>query len=67
MGKPRSVSDWKILMVSGHAIATKRPTELVPGLEGELVALRESTAQMSVARMNSLIDYIQAWMANAEG
>ncbi|MEN3257523.1 recombination protein NinB [Sodalis endosymbiont of Spalangia cameroni] len=59
--KTRSKLDWKALFVSGHAIATGRPGEVVTGLEGEFCSIRESTAQMSVKRMNSLIDYAQAW------
>ncbi|MDD2156778.1 recombination protein NinB, partial [Glaesserella parasuis] len=31
------------------------------GLEGELVNIRESTAQMSVKRMASLIEYATSW------
>lgn len=59
--KPRSKLDWKALFVSGHAIATGRPGEVVTGLEGEFCSIRESTAQMGVGRMNSLIEYAQAW------
>lgn len=61
-GKRRSKDQWKRLLVSGHAIATKQEQELVTGLEGELVDLRESTAQMGVARSSSLIEYTQAFM-----
>lgn len=64
-GKPRNLDDWKMLMVSAHAAATRKDAEIVPGLEGELVALRESTASMTTSRLSSLIEYIQAWMANA--
>ncbi|MGG2141209.1 recombination protein NinB [Symbiopectobacterium sp. RP] len=59
--KPHSLLDWKALFVSGHAIATGRPGEVVTGLEGEFCSIRESTAQMGVKRMNSLIEYAQAW------
>ncbi|CAK8740730.1 hypothetical protein SODG_004207 [Sodalis praecaptivus] len=59
--KQRSMLDWKALFVSGHAIATGRPGEVVTGLEGEFCCIRESTAQMSVKRMNSLIEYAQSW------
>ncbi|CAK8739167.1 hypothetical protein SODG_002773 [Sodalis praecaptivus] len=59
--KQRSMLDWKALFVSGHAIATGRPGEVVTGLEGEFCSIRESTAQMGVKRMNSLIEYAQAW------
>ncbi|EBW4111970.1 recombination protein NinB, partial [Salmonella enterica subsp. enterica serovar Ago] len=31
------------------------------GLEGELVPIRESTAAMGIKRMNSLIEYSQAF------
>lgn len=61
MGKKRTPAQWKVLMVSGHAVATKDGAELVPGLEGEFVNLRESTAAMSIRRCASLITYIQAW------
>jgi hypothetical protein len=35
---------------------------MVPGIEGEFVNLRESTALMSVRRSTSLIEYTQAFM-----
>jgi hypothetical protein len=53
--------EWKVLLISAHAKATYGEFEFVHGLEGEPVALRESTAEMSVARMSSLIEYVQAW------
>ena len=62
-GKPRTAEQWKVLFVSGHAMATKEGTDMVPGLEGEFVNLRESTALMSKARSSSLIEYAQAYMA----
>jgi hypothetical protein len=62
-GKPRSMLEWKVLTVSGHAIATGIGADVVPGLEGELVNLRESTAKMTVSRLSSLVEYIKAWMA----
>ncbi|MCT8555935.1 recombination protein NinB [Glaesserella parasuis] len=52
---------WKVLLISAHAEATKEGSCLVTGLEGELVNIRESTAQMSVKRMASLIEYVQAY------
>jgi len=63
MGKPRTAAQWKVLLVSGHAAATKSDTEMVPGLEGEFVNLRESTALMSVKRSSSLIEYAQAYLS----
>ena len=60
-GKRRSLAQWKVLMVSGHAVATKEGAEMVPGVEGEFVNLRESTALMSVRRSASLITYTLAF------
>ena len=60
-GKRRSAKQWKVLLVSGHATATKEGSEVVPGLEGEFINLRESTAMMSKKRGASLIEYTQAF------
>lgn len=65
-GKPRTMPEWKVLMVSGHSVATGRPVDVVPGLEGELVNIRESTAAMTKSRLSSLVEYVQAWIANHE-
>jgi len=62
-GKPRTLQQWKVLLVSGHAVATKEGAEMVPGLEGEFVNLRESTAAMSKRRGASLIEYTLAFCA----
>ena len=62
-GKPRTLQQWKVLLVSGHAVATKEGAEMVPGLEGEFVNLRESTAAMSKRRSASLIEYVLAFCA----
>ncbi|WP_323053141.1 recombination protein NinB [Klebsiella pneumoniae] len=35
--------------------------EVVPGLEGEFCAIRESTAKMGIRRMTSLIEYSRAF------
>ena len=61
MGKRRTAAQWKVLLVSGHAVATQEGSELVLGLEGEFVNLRESTALMSIKRGASLITYTQAY------
>lgn len=63
MGKPRTAAQWKVLLVSGHAVATKEECELVPGLEGEFINIRESTALMTVRRGASLIEYAIAFCA----
>jgi hypothetical protein len=60
-GKRRDAAAWKVLLVSGHATATKEGAEMVPGLEGEFVNVRESTALMSVKRGSSLIEYAVAF------
>lgn len=60
-GKPRDAAVWKVLLISGHAAATGDGNEVVPGLEGEFVNIRESSARMSVARAKSLIDYVLAF------
>jgi hypothetical protein len=61
-GKHRTASEWKVLLVSGHSVATKEGADIVPGLEGEFVNIRESTARMSRARSASLIDYTTAFL-----
>jgi hypothetical protein len=63
-GKRRTADQWKVLLVSGHAVATKEGAEMVPGLEGEFVNVRESTALMSVKRAASLIEYTLAFCSN---
>ena len=60
-GKERTAAQWKVLLVSGHAIATSEGAEIVPGLENEFVNLRESTALMSKKRGASLIEYTLAF------
>ncbi|MGL4490888.1 MAG: recombination protein NinB [Rhizobiaceae bacterium] len=60
-GKKRNAQAWKVLLISAHATATKEGSEIVPGLEGEFVNLRESSALMSIKRGCSLIDYTQAY------
>ncbi len=61
MGKRRTPAEWKVLFISGHAVITKSGAELLPGLEGEFVNIRESSAKMGVRRMNSLIEYVMAF------
>jgi hypothetical protein len=63
MGKARTPQEWKILFVSGHAKATGAPSEIVAGLEGEWLNIRESTAAMGKKRMNSLIEYTEAYLS----
>jgi hypothetical protein len=65
-GKPRTAEQWKVLLVSGHSVASKQGAEMVPGLEGEFVNIRESTALMSSKRISSLIEYASAFLAMNE-
>ena len=60
-GKRRSVDEWKALIISGHSVASDNKGEVIPGLEGEFVAIRESSASMSVRRAASLIEYLMAF------
>lgn len=60
-GKRRRADEWKVLLVSGHTKATQGEVEFVPGLEGEFVNIRESTARMSPSRAASLITYAIAF------
>jgi hypothetical protein len=60
-GQKRNAEDWKVILVSGHTQATKGESELITGIEGEMVQLRESTARMSKERSSSLIEYVQAF------
>lgn len=61
MGKKRGVEFWKGLFVSGWQIATGQKPEIVPGLEGEFINIRESTATMGVKKLSDLIEYIIPW------
>ena len=61
-GRKMNEDQWKVLLVSGHSIATGHEADIVPGIENELVNLRESTAAMSSKRIASLIEYIKAFM-----
>lgn len=61
MGKKRTLQQWKILLISGHAIATENEAEVLPGIENEFVTFRESSAQMSKKRLASVIEYIHAY------
>lgn len=63
-GKKRDADAWKVLLVSAHTKATDGEVEIVPGLEGEFVNVRESTARMGVRRAASLIEYAIAFCAS---
>jgi hypothetical protein len=65
-GKRRKWDEWKVLLVSGHTKATRGEVEIVPGIEGEFINIRESTARMGVERATSLIEYALAFCAAHE-
>jgi hypothetical protein len=69
-GKPRTAADWKVILVSGHAVATGHYSadgfEVIQGIEGESINLRESTAAMEKPRASSLIEYAVAFCAMNE-
>lgn len=56
----RPVDELKFIFVVAHADATDTPVEVVTH-EGMRIALRESTARMSVSRSASLIEHITEW------
>ncbi|QHJ79594.1 MAG: hypothetical protein [Caudoviricetes sp.] len=62
-GKARTTEEWKVILISGHSIATGGQGEVIAGIEGELICIRESSASMSVSRMASLIEYVAAFGA----
>lgn len=63
LGRKLTAHQWKNLLISGHSVAIGLAADVIPGIEGEWVNVRESSAQMSVARMTSLIEYVHAWGA----
>ncbi len=69
-GRPRIAAEWKVILVSGHAVATgvygSEGFEVIEGIEGETINLRESTAAMEKPRASSLIEYAVAFCAMNE-
>lgn len=62
-GRRIKLGQWKVLFISAHATETGEESDVVQGLTGEFVNLRESTAEMSIPRMASLIEYVTCWAA----
>jgi hypothetical protein len=63
MGRTLSLAQWKVLLISAFTIESGEEADMVPGLTGEYVNLRESTALMSIRRIASLIEYVACWGA----
>ena len=59
-----TADQWKVLLISGYAVATGIGADIVKGIEDEVVNIRESSAAMGVRRMSSLLEYVQAFMAD---
>ena len=59
-GRNGTAEQWKLLFVSAHAVATREGSEIVPGIEGEFLNIRESTARMGVKRMASFLSSTSA-------
>lgn len=60
-GRKLTLEQWKTILISGHAKATGIGADLIFGIEGELVNIRESSANMGIKRMSSLIEYCVAY------
>lgn len=63
-GRTLADTQWKVLFISGFGIVTGYGSDVVPGLEGEMCNIRESSASMGVRRMAQLIEYVLAFGAN---
>lgn len=61
VGRKLSPYQWKVLFISGHAVATGYSADIVPGIEGEFANIRESSASMSKPRFSSLLEYVIAF------
>lgn len=63
-GELRSKDTWKRLLVAGWMRATDRKAELLPAIDGQgFDVIYHHTSELTVAQMNELISYIQAWKA----
>ena len=63
-GRTITAAQWKVLFISGFGIVTGQGSDVVPGLEGEMCNIRESSASMGVKRMAELITYLLAYGDN---
>ena len=61
MGRKRSLEFWKGLFVSGWEIATGQKPEIVAGIEGEFINIRNSTTKLSGRKIAELMQYIEAY------
>lgn len=65
-GRKRKTEDWKRILVDAWSRETHRmAAEFVPSLDGSgVVSLGAQTRRMSVAEMDELIEFAQAWMTD---
>ena len=62
-GREWDIDSWRAIFASAYAKVEKLPTQSIPGLEGEFVAIRPSTSRMSVRELSGLIEYISHFCA----
>ena len=65
-GQEWDIDSWRAIFASGYAKAVNLPVQTIPGLEGEFVAIRPSTARMSKPELSALIEYITAFCVQRE-
>lgn len=61
VGQEWDTDSWRAIFASAYAKAVNLPVQTIPGLEGEFVAIRPSTARMSKSELSALIEYITAF------
>lgn len=62
-GRTWDIDSWRAIFASAYAKAVNLPVQTIPGLEGEFVAIRPSTARMTKSELSALIEYVTAFMA----
>ena len=60
-GQTWDIDSWRAIFASAYAKAVNLPVQTIPGLEGEFVAIRPSTARMSKSELSALIEYVTAF------
>lgn len=60
-GREWDIDSWRAIFASAYAKHENLPVQTIPGLEGEFVAIRPSTARMSKSELSALIEYVTAF------
>ncbi len=55
------IDSWRAIFASAYAKAVNLPVQTIPGLEGEFVAIRPSTARMTKSELSALIEYVTSF------